>query len=276
MAYLVIEINLHGLSRADIDDRCGFKGDEQDDINGAINWLAGCASGAYSCDTVFSSRDTALLAGTTIPVPPPASSLMSDLLGAFSNFVGLAHSTLTNTGSSVITGDIGVSPGTSITGFPPGTVTGTIRLNDGPAAAGEVAVLNAYNNLAGRAVTQDLSGQDLGSRTLTAGVYNFSSSAQLTGALTLSGSATDQFIFKIGSTLTTATSSSVVLTGGVISDNIAWQVGSSATLGTSTAFAGNIFASASCTANTGASVNGRLLAVNAAVTLDDNAIAVIS
>lgn len=116
----------------------------------------------------------------------------------------------------------------------------------------------------------DLTGQNLGGMTLTPGIYKFDTSAQLTGTLTLNGAG--QYIFQIGSTLTTASSAVVTLENGATADNVVWAVGSSATLGTSTAFAGNIFALASVTANTGASVNGRLYALTAAVTLQNNAV----
>ncbi len=187
----------------------------------------------------------------------------------------LGASTVTNTGSSVITGDLGVSPGTAVTGFAPGLVaSGTIHSADAAALAAQDAVTAAYNSLVGQACTRDLTGQDLGGQTLTAGVYCFSSSAQLTGTLTLDaqGNANAVFIFKMGSTLTTASASSVVLINGASAGNVFWQVGSSATLGTTTSFAGNILALASITVTTGVRVTGRTLARNGAVTLDTNAV----
>ncbi|MFA6185678.1 MAG: DUF3494 domain-containing protein [Phycisphaerae bacterium] len=195
-------------------------------------------------------------------------------LGTAANYAVLAGSTVTNTGSSVINGDLGVSPGSAITGFPPGIVNGTIHDNDAAAALAQTDLTTAYNTLAGMAVTQNLSGQDLGSvGTLTAGVYFFSSTAQLTGTLTLSG--TGDFVFQIGSTLTTATGSSVLLISGADASNVYWQVGSSATLGTTTAFKGSILALTSITLNTGATIeSGRALARNGAVTLDDNTITI--
>src|SRR3954454_9358766 len=128
-------------------------------------------------------------------------------LGSAQSFAVLGGSTVTNTGPSVITGDLGVSPGSAVTGFPPGTVvSGTIHAADAVAAAAQSSLTTAYNSLAGQACTQDLTGQDLGGLTLTAGVYCFSTSAQLTGTLTLNaqGNSSAVFIFKIGSTLTTA------------------------------------------------------------------------
>jgi ethanolamine utilization microcompartment shell protein EutS len=201
--------------------------------------------------------------------PSPA---LAQTLGTATTFAVLGGSTVTNTGSSVVTGDLGVSPGTAITGFPPGIVVGTIHSADAVALQAQSDVTTAYNALAGLACTGNLTGTDLGGLTLTAGVYCFSSSAQLTGILTLNaqGDPAAVFVFQIGSTLTTASNSSVVLINGAQSCNVFWQVGSSATLGTDTAFAGNILALTSITLNTGASISGRALARNGAVTMDTN------
>jgi ice-binding like protein len=205
----------------------------------------------------------------------PASAQTAPSLGAAQGFAVLGASTVTNTGSSVITGHLGVSPGTAVTGFGPGLVmSGAIHGADAAALAAQDAVTTAYNSLIGQACTRDLTGQDLGGQTLTAGVYCFSSSAQLTGSLTLNGqgNANGVFIFKMGSTITTASASSVVLTNGASAGNVFWQVGSSATLGTGTSFAGNILAMASITVTTGSRVTGRALARTGAVTLDTNAV----
>ena len=210
----------------------------------------------------------AVLCGAT-----PASAQTAPSLGTAQSFAVLGGSTVTNTGPSVITGDLGVSPGSAVTGFPPGTVvSGTIHAADGVASGAQGSVTAAYTNLAGQPCTQDLTGQDLGGKTLTSGVYCFSSSAQLTGTLTLNaqGNANAVFIFQIGSTLTTASGSSVVLINGGSVCNVFWQVGSSATVGTTTSFIGNILALTSITLTTGASVTGRALARNGAVTLDSN------
>jgi hypothetical protein len=167
-------------------------------------------------------------------------------LGTASSFAVLAGSTVTNTGLSVINGDLGVSPGTAVTGFPPGTVVGGGSIHAGDAVAGtaQADLTTAYNDAAGRAPDQNLTGQDLGGQTLTAGVYKFDSSAGLTGALTLDGQGNPGavFIFQIGSTLTTASASSVTVINSGRSCNVFWQVGSSATLGTGTQFVGNILA----------------------------------
>ncbi|MEI7923060.1 MAG: ice-binding family protein [Planctomycetota bacterium] len=201
-------------------------------------------------------------------------------LGTSGNFAALASTTLTNTGSSVINGgDIGLSPGTSITGFPPGTLTSpySFHIADTVSLQARNDLITAYNNAAGLIPTQDLSGQDLGGLTLTPGVYSFTSSAQLTGILNLNalGNPNAQFVFQIGSTLTTATNSSVfTINGGAHSGaNVYWKVGSSATLGTGTNFEGHILAFTSITLNTNANIfEGSALAINGAVTLDSNQI----
>ena len=213
----------------------------------------------------------AILLGTALP----ASAQTAPSLGSAQSFAVLAGSGVTNTGPTVVTGDLGSNPTPAITGFPPGlVVSGAIHAADAVALAAQNSTTTAYNNLAGQPCTLDLTGENLGGKTLTAGVYCFSSSAQLTGTLTLNaqGNSAAVFIFKIGSTLTTASAASVVVINGGSLCNIFWQVGSSATLGTNTSFAGNILALTSITLNTGTSVTGRTLARNGAVTLDSNAV----
>ena len=199
-------------------------------------------------------------------------------LGAAQDVTILGASTVTNTGPTIITGNLALSPGSAITGFPPGTVQGgTIHINDALANQAHADAFTAYTTLAGEASSpaNNLTGQDLGGKTLAPGVYHFNTSAQLTGTLDLntSGNPNAVFHFQIGSTLTTASNSAVVLLGIAGSDpNIFWQVGSSATIGTGTLFQGNILALTSITFNTGASLTGRALAINGAVTLDANSI----
>jgi len=190
-------------------------------------------------------------------------------------------STVTNTGLSVISGDIGLSPGSSITGFPPGVVTAgsTIHIDDAVAVQAKTDLTAAYNTLIALPCQTDLTGTDLGGLTLTPGKYCFSSSAQLTGSLILDGQGNPSslFVFQMGSTLTTASNSAVLLLNNAMSCNIFWLMGSSATLGTSTSFVGNLLATASITLTTGVSIeNGRALAMIGAVTLDTNTITVPS
>jgi ice-binding like protein len=187
-------------------------------------------------------------------------------------FVVLSGAGVTNTEPSVLNGDLGVSPGTSLTGFGlPAVVNGATHANDAVAAQAQSDLTTAYNVAAGQPVSpgNDLTGTDLGGRTLTAGAYGFSTSAQLTGQLTLDaqGDPNAQFVFVIGTTLTTATASSVVLTDGASPCNVYWKIGSSATLGTSTAFEGNLMALETITLGSGVTVLGRALARNGEVTL---------
>lgn len=197
-------------------------------------------------------------------------------LGTAESFAVLGASTVTNTGPTVITGDLGLSPGTSITGFPPGTVVGgTTHATDEVAQQAQSDATAAYINLAGQACTTTFDvPTDVGGLTLVPGIYCFASSAQLTGALTLDaeGDADAVWIFKTGSTLTTASSASVALINGAQNCNVFWQVGSSATLGTSTRFVGHVLALTSITLTTNARVSGSVLARNGAVTLDSNTV----
>jgi hypothetical protein len=191
----------------------------------------------------------------------------------------LAGSTVTNSGPTIVVGNLGVSPGTAITGFTgiapggPGLVGGTIHSADAFAATAQNELTSAYNAAAGAASTATKAG-DLGGQTLFPGVYTSSSSLGLTGTLVLDaqGNPNAQFIFQIGSALTTASGSAVVLINGAQAANVFWQIGSSATLGTTSAFAGNILALSSISLNTGAVLQGRALARNGAVTLLSNTI----
>jgi ice-binding like protein len=209
-------------------------------------------------------------------VPALASASAVNLATA-SPFVVLGGSTDTNTGPSVLKGDLGVYPGTSITGFGlPAVVLGATH--DADAVAGQAIsdARTAYGVAAGQPVPAGnaLTGQNLGGLTLQAGAYSFSSSAQLTGQLTLdaAGNPNAQFVFEIGSTLTTASGSSVRLINGASPCNVYWQIGSSATLGTTTVMEGNVLAHDSISLDNAATVQGRLLAIGGAVTLINNTI----
>ncbi len=210
-----------------------------------------------------------------LALPLLALTAHASILNSANAFGILGASAVTNTGPSVVGQDLGVWPGTSITGFPPGIVLGTIHNDDAVAMQAQADALTGYNFLAGLAPTQTLTGQDLGGLTLDPGVYFFASSAMMTGQLTLDfqGMNNAIVVFQIGSTLTTASSSSVLVINPGTNDQVFWQVGSSATLGTTTAFYGSIIADASVTLNTGTTINcGRAIALTAAVTMDDNTV----
>ena len=202
-----------------------------------------------------------------IPVPVVPS------LGRAGTFAVLGGSTVTSTGATRIAGDVGVSsPGVSITGFPPATIVGGAQhVGDSSANQAQRDAGKAYAALAALACGTPLTGQNLGGKHLVPGVYCFTSSARVAGQLVLNGreNANAVWVFQIGSTLTTAPSSSVVMGNSGRAGHVYWQVGSSATLDTATAFAGNILAAASITMNADASLAGRALA-RAAVTLIKN------
>jgi flagellar basal body-associated protein FliL len=195
-------------------------------------------------------------------------------LGTAANFEVLAGSGVTNTGLTVITGDMGVSPGTAVTGFPPGTLSGATHAGDGTAATAQVDLTTAYNNAQGLTLCPITVSGDLGGLTLAPGLYKSTSSLAITGTLTLDaqGNANAVFIFQIASTLTTASGAKILLANGAQAANVFWAVGSSATLGINSLFKGTIMAYASITLTTGAELDGRALARVAAVTMDTNTI----
>jgi len=222
--------------------------------------------------TLSLALTVAMAAIAAVGVGPAAAATAPVGLGTAGSFAVLAGSTVTNTGPSVINGDLGVSPGTSITGFPPGLVNGTQHSADAVALQAQKDLTIAYNDAAGRAPTATVTA-DLGGQTLVAGVYT-GTTLSLTGTLTLDaqGNPNAVFIFQSAKTLITASASRIVLINGADPCNVFFQVGSSATLGTNSVFVGTILALTSITANTGATVAGRLLARNGAVTLDSNTI----
>ncbi len=210
----------------------------------------------------------ALWSGSSLAQPPVN-------LGTASNFAVLAGSTVTNTGFSLVNGDLGLSPGSDVSGFPPGIVNGTQHVADGVALQAQNDLTTAYNDAAGR--TPDTTVTELGGTTVTPGVYNSASGTfEITGILTLDaqGDPNGVFIFQMATTLVTALSSQVVLIGGAQACNVFWQVGSSATLGTNSAFLGNILALSSITLTMGVLMDGRALARDGAVTLDTDTITV--
>jgi hypothetical protein len=191
-------------------------------------------------------------------------------LGTAASFAVLAGQTVTNTGPSVIAGGIGLSPGSAVTGFPPGTVNGNMHTADATALQAQADLTAAYNDAAGRATSATVSA-DLGGQKLVPGVYT-GGTLGLTGTLTLDAQGDPQavFVFQSASTLITASSSNVLMINGGDACNVFWQVTSSATLGTNSVFVGTVLALTSITATTGAVIFGRLLARNGAVTLDSN------
>ncbi|MDD2481090.1 MAG: ice-binding family protein [Lutispora sp.] len=209
--------------------------------------------------------------------------VMADLqptvdLGTTSSFAVLAGSTITNTGSTTINGDaggnVGLHPGTVFTGQASATVSGAVYLDDATALQAKVDLVSAYDDAAGRTPVITIP-TELGGTTLTPGVYDSASGTfQITGTLTLDaeGDPDGVFVFKTASTLITASDSNVDLINGARYCRSFWQVGSSATLGVNSHFVGHIFALISITADSGATVQGQLLARNGAVTLNNNTI----
>lgn len=223
---------------------------------------------AYGCTTDTEPTGSAQFSLASLP---PMGAVLPQ-------FVVLAGSTVTSSGPSILDGDVGVWAGSAIVGFPPATLTGDLYcsvpaqcpLGNGPAMTAQGELTVAYNDAAGQPCGTVLTGVDLGGMTLQPGVYCFSTSAQITGNLTLDGMGDPNsiFVFQIGSTLTTAPTSSVIMIASGNADRVFWQVGSSATLGTGTQFSGNILAMASITMTTGTSLDGRALARTGAVTID--------
>ena len=220
----------------------------------------------------------ALLVGAAGPAgaatAPAAAATATVPLGTAANFAVLAASTVTNTGPTTIKSNLGLSPGTSVTGFPPGQVYGKVHAADSVALQAQADLTTAYNDAAASPTTAVIP-VELGGTTLTPGTYaSAAGTFGITGTLTLNaqGNPNAVFIFKAASTLITASASNVRLINGAKVANVFWQVGSSATLGTYSTIRGNIMAQASITVTTGVTVHGRTLARTAAVTLDSDTI----
>jgi hypothetical protein len=226
--------------------------------------LAAVAVAAVAAAVLIGAAGPAGAVAVAAPVP----------LGTAAHFAVLGASTVTNTGPTVITGDLGLSPGTSVTGFPPGLVIGTVHTADSVALKAQADLTTAYNDAAGQAATATIP-TELGGTTQTPGVYvSAAGTFGITGTVTLDaqGNPAAVFIFKAASTLITASASNVKLVNGAKAANVFWLAGSSATLGTNSTFRGNILALASITVTTGVTVHGRTLARTAAVTLDTDTI----
>jgi type VI secretion system secreted protein VgrG len=214
------------------------------------------------------------LTGTLVTLLGGASAAVVAVpLGTAGSFGVLAGAGITNTGPTTVNGDLGTYPTTTMTGTASLTVTGTNHGGDAVTQGAKTDLDTAYNTAAGEGPTTPIAA-DLAGQTLTPGVYNSASSIGLTGALTLNagGDPNAVFVFQAGSTLTTASASSVNLINGAQSCNVFWQVGSSATLGTGSTFRGTILALTSITVTTGVTIDGRVLARNGAVTLDTDTI----
>ncbi|MEV7343887.1 ice-binding family protein [Streptomyces sp. NPDC093544] len=228
----------------------------------------------------FAAVAAVVIAAVVIALTPTRANAVATPvpLGTASSFAVLAGSQVTNTGPSSITGDLGVHPGTAMIGFPPGTVFGAQHSADAVSLQAKSDLVTAYNNAAGQApdVTYPTAPDpvELGGRTLDPGVYKAPISAGITGTLTLDahGDPSAVWVFQVGSTLTTASGSNVSLVNGASPCNVYWQIGSSATLGTNSAFVGTIMAQESITVTTGTTIAGRALARTGAVTLDNNTI----
>nr|WP_243845504.1 ice-binding family protein [Microbacterium halimionae] len=227
---------------------------------------------------IFSSaRATAIVAAAVALVVIPATAASADTtidgpigLGTAGDYSVLAASTVTNTNVSTLSDDLGLSPGSSITGFPPGIVGGTIHQTDAEAAQAQVDLTTAYNVAA--SLTPIQTGlEELTGLSLVPGVYSGGTLA-VSGALVLEGTAESVWVFQAASSLTVGSAANITVTGGASACNVFWQVGSSATLKTGAQFIGTVMADISVTAETAATVTGRLLARTGAVTLDTNTI----
>jgi len=186
----------------------------------------------------------------------------------------ILSNTITNAGFSIITGSMGAA--TSPTGFPPGTIKGSIYIGIPRVVTALTDGTSSYNAIKGQVCKTDLTGQDLGGKTLAPGVYCFSSTAQLNGVLTLSGSSTSEWYFQVGSALLVTANSKMILSNGSAACNVHWGIGSSATLSLNANVVGNFFAYASITFNTGVKLQGRAVALTGMVSLIGNTVTMCS
>jgi hypothetical protein len=254
-------------------------------VGATVTLLAGCSgSGNAGGSSAFAPAETSsathLAQGDSTPVGPSSKTafcppVKGDVpLASAASFAVLGGSTVTSTGLTVLTGNLGVSPGTSITGFGPGVVNNGAMYPGGPVAAqAQADLVTAYNYTVALGNPTALPAE-IGGTTITPGLYNASTSLGIAGTVTLDGQdkRDSVFIFQIPSTLTTAVNSKVKLIHRANACNIFWQVGSSATLNTASRFKGTIMAAASISVGSAARVRGRLLAESGAVTLIDDTI----
>ncbi len=236
-------------------------------VNNAGMFTAGSLTGTF--DNTVRATDRGVSGFASVIV----TNVLNNILGSANTYGILAGSTVTCAGApGTINADVGVSPGSTTTGFPPCTITGNTHLADAVAGTQQGRLTGAYNYLAGRPCGTVVTPADLGGKTLPPGVYCAATSMGVTGTVTLDGQgdANATFIFQIGSTLVTGTGANIALIGGAQAKNVWWQVGSSATLGTGTTFRGNILALTSITLVDNATMLGRALARNGAVSLGTN------
>jgi hypothetical protein len=241
-----------------------------------INLFGPLAIAAIILVTSCTNNDPAPTGTNPVVIPIQTTTMSTVSLGGLSSLAIIAGSGITSTGATVITGDIGLSPGSSIGGFPPGILNGTQHINDDISNQAKIDLTAAYNDLAGRTSTDivTLSG-NIGGLTLTPGLYKSTSSLAISsGDLTFDakGNSNAVFIIQIASTLTTTSGRQVILSGGALASNIFWQVGTSATFGTTSVFKGTVLAMQSITFNTGATLDGRGFARTGAITMAGNTI----
>ncbi|MDB6112936.1 MAG: hypothetical protein JWR69_4686 [Pedosphaera sp.] len=220
---------------------------------------------------------TSLLLGLTLPHQLLTAAEAPVALGSAANFGVLAGSTVTSSGATVVNGDLGLWPGTSVSGFPPGTVTGTMHVADPTAQAAQGDLTTAFNDAAGRSTAPISIAGNIGGQTLPPGLYKSTSSLEISvGDLTLDGQGDPNavFIFQIATTFVTTSGRQVILIGGAQAANVFWQVGTSATIGTTSGMKGTILADQSISIQTGATLQGRALARIAGVTLQGNGVTV--
>jgi hypothetical protein len=229
-------------------------------------FTAGATTGTYT-NTIRASSGN--LSGFATAIVTASA---NPILGSAATYGILAGSTVTCVTGGTINADVGVSPGSTTTGFLPCVITGSTNLANAAAAQAQIDLTTAYDYLAGRPCGTVVTPADLGGRTLAPGIYCVASSMAVTGTVTLDGqgNANAVWVFQMGSTLTTGTGANIALIGSAQAKNVWWQVGSSATLGTGTTFRGNILALTTITLVDNATMLGRALARNGAVSLGTN------